>query len=243
MADRSTPDGWSLNESSADCDTGLDWAEARRAIEAILLVATDPVSPTELAQILEVPLQDAIELCHELAITYLERNHGFQLVEVAGGWRYQTHTDMAEYVERFATDASSPKLSNAALETLSIVAYKQPISRAQLSAIRGVNVDGVLRTLVQRGYAAEVGRDDGAGQAVLFGTTKFFLERLGLNSLEDLPALGEFVPSAAVVEALEMTLKVDIGDEPNNDDGSHNGGVEPSDTPAAGENSDDDRTI
>ena len=204
--------------SSPQPETGLQWGEARRAVEAILLVATDPVSPAELAQILEVSLHDAVELCHELAVTYLERNHGFQLVEVAGGWRYQTHTDMAEYVERFATDASSPKLSNAALETLSIVAYKQPISRAQLSAIRGVNVDGVLRTLVQRGYATEIGRDDGAGQAILFGTTQFFLERLGLNSLEDLPALGEFVPSAAVVEALEMTLKGDTNDDQKTDD-------------------------
>lgn len=183
--------------------------EAKRAIEAILLVATEPVAEAELALLLELSAEKIGELCHELAFNYLERGHGFQLVFVAGGWRYQTHSDLAPYVERFAVDGHTPKLSNAALETLSIVAYKQPISRGQISAIRGVNVDGVLRTLVQRGYVEEQGRDDGIGNATLFGTTNHFLERLGLRTLDDLPALGDFVPSAEVVEALEMTLRVD----------------------------------
>jgi segregation and condensation protein B len=144
-----------------------------------------------------------------MAAGYEEAGHGFQLVRVAGGWRYQTHPDLAPYVERFVLDGQSGRLSNAALETLAIVAYKQPVSRAQVSAIRGVNVDGVMRTLQQRGYIDEVGRDPGPGQAVLYGTTSLFLEKLGLDSLQQLPPLGEFVPGAEVVEALELGLSPD----------------------------------
>jgi len=188
--------------------------EPRRAIEAIVLVSSDPVPVQLLAQIIELSVDTADQLCRELALSYDIDNRGFQLVEVAGGWRFQTHPDLAPYVERFAMSGQSTRLSTAALETLSIVAYKQPVSRAQVSAIRGVNVDAVLRTLVQRGYVEEVGRDLGAGQAVLFGTTQYFLERLGLNAVSDLPALGDFVPSADVVEALEQTLRVDPDSPP-----------------------------
>ena len=207
--------------------TEIGIVETRRAIEAILLVATDPTPASLLAQLLEVQVEHVELLCHALADSYEEANHGFQLVKVAGGWRFQTHPDMAPYVERFAMDGQSSKLSNAALETLAIVAYKQPISRAQVSAIRGVNVDAVLRTLVQRGYVDEVGRDTGAGQAVLFGTTSMFLERLGINTVADLPALGDFVPSAEVVEALEQTLKVDLDPDlvTTDRDGDDDGGL------------------
>jgi segregation and condensation protein B len=191
---------------SAEC-----LAEARRAVEAIVLVATDPIPSQLLAQLLELPVEVVGQLCDGLARSYAEAGHGFQLVQVGGGWRYQTDPDLAPYVERFALDGQSTRMSSAALETLAIVAYKQPISRAQISAIRGVNVDGVLRTLAQRGYVEEVGRDTGAGQAVLFGTTSYFLERVGLNGLDQLPALGDFVPSAQVVEALEQTLRVEAG--------------------------------
>lgn len=190
-------------------------AEARRAIEAIVLVATDPIPTQLLAQLLELPVELVGQLCDGLARDYAEAGRGFQLVEVGGGWRYQTHPDLAPYVERFALDGQSTRMSGAALETLAIVAYKQPISRAQVSAIRGVNVDGVLRTLVARGYVEEVGRDSGAGQAVLFGTTAYFLERVGLNALDQLPAIGDFVPSAQVVEALEQTLRVDVQNSPD----------------------------
>ncbi|MEL7157702.1 MAG: SMC-Scp complex subunit ScpB, partial [Actinomycetota bacterium] len=190
--------------------TATSMAEPKRAIEAILMVSSDPTPAQLLAQLLEMPVEAVEALCRELAMAYDLAGHGFQLVEVAGGWRYQTHPDWHPYVERFASDGMSTRLSTAALETLAIVAYKQPISRAQVSAIRGVNVDAVLRTLVQRGYVEEVGRDVGPGQAVLFGTTTYFLERVGLNATSDLPALGEFVPSAEVVEALEQTLKVDF---------------------------------
>jgi segregation and condensation protein B len=181
--------------------------EARRAIEAVVLVAEDPVDSNLLGQLLELRPALVEALCRELAASYEAEGRGFQLVRVAGGWRFQTHPDQAPYVERFVLEGQSAKLSAAALETLAIVAYKQPISRAQVAAIRGVNVDGVMRTLQHRGYIAEVGRDPGPGQATLFGTTRAFLERLGLDSVDDLPPLGEFVPGADVVEQLEQGLQ------------------------------------
>ena len=189
--------------------------EARRALEALLMVAEQPASPQLLGQLLEIAPAKVEELCQELAAEYEEQQRGFQLVRVAGGYRFQSHPDLSAYVERFVLDGQSARLSAAALETLAIVAYKQPLSRAQVAAIRGVNVDGVMRTLQQRGYIAEVARDPGPGQAVLFGTTPELLERLGLDSLDDLPALGAFVPGAEVVEALEHGLRLpDDEDEP-----------------------------
>ena len=184
-------------------------SEAARAVEAILMVADRPVEPHLLAQLLEVSPDRVDELCTELAAVYDAEERGFALVKVAGGYRYQSHPDLAAYVERFVLEGQSSRLSAAALETLAIVAYKQPISRAQVSAIRGVDVDGVMRTLQQRGYIDEIARDVGPGQAVLFGTTEAFLEKMGLYSLDDLPALGEFVPDARVVEALEAGLRPD----------------------------------
>jgi segregation and condensation protein B len=147
---------------------------------------------------------------------------------VAGGYRYQSHPDLAPYVERFVLEGQSSRLSAAALETLAIVAYKQPISRAQVAAIRGVDPDAVLRTLQHRGYVDQVGRDPGPGQAVLWGTTPQFLERLGLDSVADLPPIADFVPGAEVVEALEAGLRVepvdlepaDERDEPVDPDGA-----------------------
>ncbi len=183
--------------------------EIVRALEAIVLVADSPVESQLLAQLVEVPVEQVDEALTALAAGYAEQGRGFELVRVAGGWRYQTHPDLAPYVERFVLEGQSAKLSAAALETLAIVAYKQPISRAQIAAIRGVSVDGVVRTLEQRGYIAEVARDPGPGQAVLFGTTPAFLEKMGLDSLAQLPAIAEFVPGADVVEALEHGLRVD----------------------------------
>jgi segregation and condensation protein B len=181
-------------------------AERRRAVEAILMVADEPVPPGLLAQLLEVKPAHIEALCAQMAAIYEAEDRGFVLTRVAGGYRFQSHPDMAPYVERFILEGQSAKLSAAALETLAIVAYKQPVSRAQVGAIRGVNVDAVMRTLQQRGYIAEVGKDPGPGQAVLYGTTRLFLEKLGLDSLADLPSLGEFVPSGEVVEALERGL-------------------------------------
>jgi segregation and condensation protein B len=183
--------------------------ESRRAIEAILMVADQPVEPHLLAQLLEVSPAVVDELCAELAAGYEADERGFVLAKVAGGYRFQSHGDLAPYVERFVLEGQSARLSAAALETLAIVAYKQPVSRAQVAAIRGVDVDGVMRTLQQRGYIGEVSRDTGPGQAVLFGTTTAFLEKLGLDSLDQLPPLGAFVPGADVVEALETGLRPD----------------------------------
>ena len=182
-------------------------SEEQRAIEAILMVAEDPVEPGLLAQLLEINVERVEETCASLAAAYEAEDRGFVLVRVAGGYRFQSHADLAPYVERFVLEGQSARMSAAALETLAIVAYKQPVSRAQVSAIRGVNVDGVMRTLQQRGYIEEVARDPGPGQAVLYGTTRMFLEKLGLDSLDDLPPLGDFVPGADVVEALEHGLR------------------------------------
>jgi segregation and condensation protein B len=128
---------------------------------------------------------------------------------VAGGYRYQTHPDLAAYVERFVLEGQTTRLSAAALETLAIIAYKQPIARAQVAAIRGVSVDGVVRTLEQRGYIREIARDPGPGQPVLFGTTERFLESLGIDSIQGLPPIARFVPGADIVEQLEHGLRVD----------------------------------
>lgn len=190
------------------------FVEARQAIEAMLVVASEPTDEHLLAQVLELAPEAVRQLCHELSQEYEDSRRGFQLIEVAGGWRYQTHPDAYPYVERYAMEGLPNRLSSAALETLAIVAYKQPISRVQISAIRGVNADGVLKTLEQRGYVEEVGRDSGPGQASLFGTTSFFLERLELPSIDDLPPLGDFVPSAEVLEALEQTLRIEGEPEP-----------------------------
>jgi segregation and condensation protein B len=209
--------------------------ELRRATEALLLVTEEPITVELLAQLLEVGTDRVASLCHELAAEYDATDRGFQLVQVAGGWRYQTHPDLAPYIERFVLDGQSGRLSNAALETLAIVAYKQPISRAQIAAIRGVNVDGVMRTLSQRGYVDEVGRDHGPGQAVLYGTTPTFLEKLGLNALDELPALGEFVPGADVYEALEKGLRPDSLDALDDADPGAGDGDVPVDDPGATE--------
>ncbi|MEY2455005.1 MAG: segregation and condensation protein [Acidimicrobiaceae bacterium] len=183
--------------------------EATRAIEAILMVSEDPVEPHLLAQLLEVAPARVEELCATLASEYETDDRGFVLVRVAGGYRFQSHPELAAYVERFVLEGQSARMSAAALETLAIVAYKQPVSRAQVAAIRGVNVDGVVRTLQQRGFIEEVARDPGPGQAVLYGTTRLFLERLGLDSVDELPPLAQFVPGAEVVEALEVGLLPD----------------------------------
>lgn len=182
--------------------------EARRALEAIVMVAADPVPPQMLAQLLEISVERVEEACTALAAEYEAQQRGFVLVRVAGGYRYQSHPEASPYVERYVLEGQSARLSNAALETLAIVAYKQPLSRAQVASIRGVNVDGVMRTLAHRGLVAEVARDPGPGQAVLYGTTPLFLERLGIDSLDDLPAIAAFVPGADVVEALEHSLRV-----------------------------------
>ena len=185
----------------------------KRAIEAVVLVAHDPVEPELLAQLLEQPVASVERWCEELRAEYADQQRGFELARIAGGYRYQTHPEQTPYVERFVLNDQKARLSGAALETLAIVAYKQPISRAQVASIRGVDPDGVIRTLVARGYITEVGRDRGPGQAVLFGTTDAFLEKLGLDTLEDLPSIADFIPGADVVEALEHGLRATPSDD------------------------------
>lgn len=184
-----------------------DLAGAVRAIEGILIAAMEPVEASLLSQLLEIPVSTVEELCERLARAYVDAGHGFQLAKVAGGYRLQSDPGVAGYVERFVLDSRQSRISPAALETLSIIAYKQPISRAQVASIRGVDPDAVIRTLQARGYVAEVGRDDGPGQAIMYGTTSTFLERMGLMSLADLPPISEFVPGADVVEAIDRGLR------------------------------------
>lgn len=188
--------------------------EIERALEAIVMVADSPVPSALLASLTGHDEQVVEATLTALAASYMAEHRGFELVRVAGGWRYQSHPDLAPYIERFVLEGQSARLSAAALETLAIVAYKQPISRAQIASIRGVGVDSVVRTLEQRGYITEVARDHGPGQAVLFGTTPEFLERMGIDSLSQLPAIADFVPGADVVEALEHGLRVEIVVDP-----------------------------
>jgi segregation and condensation protein B len=177
--------------------------EIPRALEAILLVADSPVETALLASLVELSEPEVEAVLAERAAAYAAEERGFQLVRVAGGWRYQTHPDMAPYVERFVLDGQSAKLSAAALETLAIVAYKQPISRAQIAAIRGVNVDGVMRTLLTRGLVEDAGTEEGSG-ATLYRTTGYFLDRLGIDSLDELPELAPFLPGMDALDDVEM---------------------------------------
>jgi segregation and condensation protein B len=179
--------------------------ELARAIEAVVLVAVEPVPPGLLAELVEEPVERVEAACERLAGSY--DGHGFVLARVAGGYRYQTHPDLAPYVERFANRDVSHRLSTAALETLAIVAYRQPVSRAQIAALRGVNADGVVRLLEQRGYIAAVGRAEGPGQPILYGTTDLFLERLGLDTVDQLPPVEDFLPGPEVAGELEEGLR------------------------------------
>jgi segregation and condensation protein B len=165
----------------------------RTCLEAILLVADEPVTGNLLAQIAERPTGDVEAALRELAEAYTAEERGFDLREVAGGWRFYTRAECAAIVERFVSDGQEVRLTQAALETLAVVAYRQPVSRARVSAVRGVNCDGVMRTLVLRGLVEEGGSDTETG-AALFQTTSYFLERLGLAQLSDLPDLAPFLP-------------------------------------------------
>ena len=198
-----------MEPMAADLPPTAADTERRRALEAVLMVADEPVAPELLAQLLELSAAEVEALCAQMAAIYEAEERGFVLARVAGGYRFQSHPDLAPYVERFVLEGQSARLSAAALETLASVAYKPPVSRGQEGAIRGVNVDAVMRTLQHRGYIAEVGHDPGPGQAVLYATTPLFLERVGLDSLDELPNLGQFVPSGEVVETLERGLRLE----------------------------------
>jgi segregation and condensation protein B len=171
--------------------SSVEIRDIHRHIEAILMVVDEPVSELTLATVLEVPQEEISQALAELTESYGER--GFALKSVAGGWRFYSHPDSASVVEKFVLDGLQSRLTQAALETLAVIAYRQPVSRARVSAIRGVNVEAVMKTLVTRGLVEEYGLEPETG-AILYKTTNYFLERLGLNSLEDLPALAPYLP-------------------------------------------------
>ncbi|MEV4492981.1 SMC-Scp complex subunit ScpB [Micromonospora coxensis] len=171
----------------------LDDAELRGALEAILLVVDEPVSELTLAQVLEQSPERIGPVLDEIAAGYTAAGHGFELRRAAGGWRLYTRPEYATYVERFVLDGQSVRLTQAALETLAVIAYRQPVTRSRIAAIRGVNSDGVIRTLVSRGLVEECGAEPDSG-AFLYRTTTMFLEKLGLNSVADLPPLAPFLP-------------------------------------------------
>jgi len=170
------------------------------AIEAVLMVVDEPVSPMTLAQVLQRPEADISAEVERLAREYEAAGRGFELRQVAGGWRYYTAASMAPAVERLALDGQQARLTQASLETLAVVAYRQPVSRTRISAVRGVNVDGVIRTLLARGLVEECGSESDTG-AHLYRTTHYFLERLGISSLAELPELAPYLPELETLEA------------------------------------------
>ncbi len=174
---------------------------ARAAIEAVLMVVDEPVTEISLAAALELPVDQVYNLVQELGQAYEKAQRGFVLRRIAGGWRIYTRPDCAPVVERFLLGGQQSRLTQASLETLAVIAYRQPVSRTRISAVRGVNVDGVVRTLVARGLVQDVGQDGDAG-AALYGTTDYFLQRMGLDSLDDLPALAPYLPSADMLDDL-----------------------------------------
>lgn len=173
--------------------TGPEPVELSAVLEAVLLVTDEPLSPVLLAQVAERPTDEVLQVLRRLAQEYVAQGRGFELLEVAGGWRLYTRSDCAAYVEKFVLDGQSARLTQAALETLAVIAYRQPVSRARVSAVRGVNVDGVVRTLVARGLVVEAGPDPDSS-ATLYRTSDLLLERLGLRSLDELPSLAPFLP-------------------------------------------------
>jgi segregation and condensation protein B len=176
---------------------------ARAALEAVLMVVDQPVEEVSLASALDLPVDRVAELLAELVLDYDGAQRGFELRRVAGGWRVFSRAEHAPVVERFVLDGQTAKLSQAALETLAIVAYRQPVSRARVSAVRGVNVDAVMRTIVTRGLVEEAGNDPETG-AVLYRTTPLFLQKLGLRTLDELPALAPFLPEVDALDDFPM---------------------------------------
>lgn len=180
--------------------------DAKRILEAIMFVADEPVPTSDLALLLEASSEEIDQTMAALATELEDRGSGMVIRKVAGGWRASSHPDAAPYLERFVADHRHPRLTQAALETLAIVAYRQPISRVQIAEIRGVSSEGVLKTLIARGLIQEVGKDPGPGLAILYGTTSELLEKLGLEKLEDLPPLPDFMPNLEAVERMESGL-------------------------------------
>ena len=201
-----------MTDTMTEPDDTLDvpLAELRPALEAVLMVADQPLDQVTLATAVGYPVTEVSNELTALAGEYDEQGRGFELRNVAGGWRFYTRDAYASVVEKFVLDGQQARLTQAALETLAVVAYKQPVSRARVSAVRGVNVDGVMRTLLTRGLVEEAGTDHETG-AHLYRTTNYFLERIGLTSLADLPDLAPFLPDMA---DLEGDLEESVTEEP-----------------------------
>jgi segregation and condensation protein B len=177
----------------------------------MLTVALEPISTEELADVVETDAATVAATLRALRQQFQDERRGFQVAELASGWVMQSSPEVAAWVTKFANRDVSHRLSSAALESLAIIAYRQPVSRAQITALRGVNVDGVVRLLEQRGYIEEIGRAPGPGQPILYGTTELFLDRMGLATLDDLPPIEEFMPPIETANALadEMALRFD----------------------------------
>ena len=173
----------------------------RSAIEAVLMVIDEPVTELEIASALEIPVPDVESALVELEEGYAVQQRGFTLRQVGGGWRIYSRSEYAPVVSKFILAGQQAKLTQASLETLAVIAYRQPVSRARVSAVRGVNVDGVIRTLLTRGLIEEVGTDE-ESTATFYGTTSYFLERLGLQTLDDLPALAPYLPEVDMLDEI-----------------------------------------
>ena len=189
------------DEVQQGLDIDLVPGGARAALEGILMVADEPVPEVRLAAALVLPQDRVRQVLVDLAAEYDSDDRGFELREVAGGWRFYSRAVLAPIVHRFVLDGQTARLTQASLETLAVIAYRQPVSRARVAAVRGVSVDSVVRTLTTRGLVEEVGIDEHTG-AILYGTTTSFLERMGLGSLDELPALAPFLPDVDVLDEL-----------------------------------------
>jgi len=191
-----------MSEQHPEETLDVPLVELRPALEAVLMVADQPLDHLTLASAVGHPPEEVRQALAELAAEYAEQGRGFDLRNVAGGWRYYTREELSVVVERFVLEGQQARLTQAALETLAVVAYRQPVSRARVSAIRGVNVDGVMRTLVSRGLIEEAGQDTET-TATLYRTTGYFLERIGVTSLAELPELAPFLPDLDEMDDLD----------------------------------------
>ncbi|MBF6138332.1 SMC-Scp complex subunit ScpB [Nocardia otitidiscaviarum] len=200
------PDGALFEES--DAGERLDEAEFRSALEAMLLVVDAPAAVEMLASALDDRVDRVERALREMSAELTARRSGMDLRFVGDGWRYYTRTEFAPYVERMLLDGARSKLTRAALETLAVIAYRQPVTRARVSAVRGVNVDGVIRTLLARGLISEAGADPDTN-GTLYVTTELFLERIGLASLTDLPPLAPLLPGVDLIDEINESLETD----------------------------------
>ncbi|MEV6762152.1 SMC-Scp complex subunit ScpB [Streptomyces sp. NPDC051105] len=213
-----------MSEDTTQLPTGLRPVaelDLKPALEAVLMVVDEPATAEHLSKLLERPKQTITKALRALAEEYTAQGRGFELRFVAGGWRFYTRGEYAPAVERLVLEGQTARLTQAALETLAVVAYRQPVSRSRVSAVRGVNCDGVMRTLLQRGLVEEAGAEPETG-AILYRTTNYFLERMGLRGLDELPELAPFLPEAEAIEAETQegvpSFDPDAPDVPDADD-------------------------